>query len=109
MDGSTLSAKDKGAGEASPAAEAVGEHHVLTREELIAKVRAYHPRVKLQGIYKDYDQPLMRVAISLGRYVQDPMAETLQLWHEMPDENSLLRLDLHRLQGAVRPQRLHHL
>ena len=43
MDGSTLSAKDKGAGEASPAAEAVGEHHVLTREELIAKVRAYHP------------------------------------------------------------------
>ena len=55
MDGSTLSAKDKGAGEASPAAEAVGEHHVLTREELIAKVRAYHPRVKSELLGAAYD------------------------------------------------------
>ena len=55
MDGSTLSAKDKGAGEASPAAEAVSAHHVLTREELIAKVRAYHPRVKSELLGAAYD------------------------------------------------------
>jgi RelA/SpoT family (p)ppGpp synthetase len=55
MDGSTLSAKDKGAGEAPPAETAVGEHHVLTREELIAKVRAYHPRVKSELLGAAYD------------------------------------------------------
>ena len=55
MDGSALSAKDKGAGDAPPAGEAVGEHHVLTREELIEKVRAYHPRVKSELLGAAYD------------------------------------------------------
>ena len=55
MDGSALSAKDKGAGEAPPAGTAVGEHHVLSREELIQKVRAYHPRVKSELLGAAYD------------------------------------------------------
>ena len=55
MDGSTLSAKDKGAGEATPARAAVAGPHVLTREELIEKVRAYHPRVKSELLGAAYD------------------------------------------------------
>lgn len=55
MDGSALSAKDKGAGDAPPAEPAVGEGHVLTRDELIAKVRAYHPRVKSELLGAAYD------------------------------------------------------
>ena len=55
MDGSALSAKDRGAGEAPPAEEAVGKPHILTRDELIEKVRAYHPRVKSELLGAAYD------------------------------------------------------
>ncbi len=55
MDGSALSAKEKGAGDAPPAEQAVGEVHVLSRDELIAKVRAYHPRVKSELLGAAYD------------------------------------------------------
>ena len=59
MDGSALSAKDKGAGEAAGtevSTENQAEHrHVLSREELIAKVRAYHPRVKSELLGAAYD------------------------------------------------------
>ena len=59
MDGSALSAKDKGAGEQAgtslPADEKQDEHHVLTREELIEKVRTYHPRVKSELLGAAYD------------------------------------------------------
>ena len=55
MDGSTLSSREKGAGEAPPAEEAVGMPHVLTRDELIEKVRAYHPRVKSELLGAAYD------------------------------------------------------
>ncbi|MEZ5952779.1 MAG: bifunctional (p)ppGpp synthetase/guanosine-3',5'-bis(diphosphate) 3'-pyrophosphohydrolase [Hyphomonas sp.] len=55
MDGSALSTQEKGAGAASPADAAADEHHILTREELIAKVRAYHPRVKSELLGAAYD------------------------------------------------------
>lgn len=60
MDGSALSAKDQGAGEGAGRPAAAGESElkalaVLSREELIAKVRAYHPRVKSELLGQAYD------------------------------------------------------
>lgn len=60
MDGSALSAKDQGAGtgagKPSPAGEGdSGLPAVLSREELIAKVRAYHPRVRSELLGMAYD------------------------------------------------------
>ena len=59
MDGSALSAKDKGAGEAAGKTGSTENQaeprHVLSREELIAKVRAYHPRVKSELLGAAYD------------------------------------------------------
>lgn len=55
MDGSALSETDKGAGEAPPAGPAVDAPHVLSRDELIDKVRAYHPRVKSELLGAAYD------------------------------------------------------
>jgi len=60
MDGSALSAKDQGAGEGAGKPAAAGGSDpkplaVLSREELIAKVRAYHPRVKSELLGQAYD------------------------------------------------------
>ena len=59
MDGSALSAKDKGAGEAAGKTDSTENQaeprNVLSREELIAKVRAYHPRVKSELLGAAYD------------------------------------------------------
>ncbi|MBA28682.1 RelA/SpoT family protein [Hyphomonas sp.] len=59
MDGSTLSATDEGAGDTAgterPAAEKPAPREVLTREQLISKVRAYHPRVKSELLGAAYD------------------------------------------------------
>jgi len=60
MDGSALSGQEKGAGaNAGKTPPAPDETHGLppvpTREELIAKVRAYHPRVKSELLGQAYD------------------------------------------------------
>lgn len=59
MDGSALSAKDKGAGEAAGTTVSTEnqtkEPHVLSRDQLITKVRAYHPRVKSELLGAAYD------------------------------------------------------
>jgi len=60
MDGSALSASEKGAGANAGKAADVPEAAdalppVPTREELIAKVRAYHPRVKSELLGQAYD------------------------------------------------------
>ena len=59
MDGSALSAKDKGAGDEAgtplPADDKSSERAVITREQLISKVRAYHPRVKSELLGSAYD------------------------------------------------------
>jgi RelA/SpoT family (p)ppGpp synthetase len=59
MDGSALSAKDKGAGDAAGTIDSTENQaelrRVLSREELIAKVRAYHPRVKSELLGAAYD------------------------------------------------------
>jgi len=67
----------------------------------VPRVVAYHPRIKEEGVYRDCEQPIQRIAISSARFIQDPLAETAQLWHENGDENGLLKLRLHRLQHAV--------
>jgi guanosine-3',5'-bis(diphosphate) 3'-pyrophosphohydrolase len=60
MDGSALSVTEQGAGTGAgklvPAgAEPTGPPPVLTREELIAKVRSYHPRVRSELLGMAYD------------------------------------------------------
>ncbi|MFN7054168.1 RelA/SpoT family protein [Hyphomonas sp.] len=56
MDGSALSASEQGAGKPVPASgEPSGPPPVLSREELIAKVRAYHPRVRSELLGMAYD------------------------------------------------------
>lgn len=59
MDGSALSGTDKGAGAAAGTQTSsdvdAGPMHVLSREELIEKVRAYHPRVKSELLGAAYD------------------------------------------------------
>lgn len=59
MDGSTLSGTDEGAGDMAgterPAVSESAPRDVLTREQLISKVRAYHPRVKSELLGAAYD------------------------------------------------------
>lgn len=64
MDGSALSGPEKGAGASAGKTDAAPAHDqgtadllppVPTREELIAKVRAYHPRVKSELLGQAYD------------------------------------------------------
>ncbi len=60
MDGSALSATDQGVGGGAGKLAAAGGSEsgampVLSREELIAKVRAYHPRVKSELLGQAYD------------------------------------------------------
>lgn len=61
MDGSALSSSEKGAGAdagnkaAAPEAGGDALPQVLTREELIAKVRTYHPRVRSEMLGAAYD------------------------------------------------------
>lgn len=52
------------------------------------------------------DTTLMRGAISLGRYHQDPAAETLTLWDEDPNKNLLTLLRFHSQQERVDYSRL---
>lgn len=79
---------------------------VLYCNASVPRAVAYHPRVMQEGVYRDCESPLQRVAISAARLLQNPLAETCQLWHELPEENGLLRLHLHRLQNAVKPDTL---
>ena len=46
---------------------------------------------------------LLLQALSLARFVQDPLAEAATLWGEGSD-NLLLQLRLHPLQNAVNPK-----
>jgi len=67
----------------------------------VPRAVAYNKRVMESPAYRDYDDPSIRIAISCARYYQDPLAEACQLWHEIPDENGLLKLALHPLQRHV--------
>jgi len=75
--------------------------YIVLGDVSVPRVVAYHPRIMEEGVYRDLTSPLQRIAISCARFLQDPLAETAQLWHELPDENHLPRLHLHRLQDAV--------
>lgn len=48
----------------------------------------------------------VRQAISLGRFKQNPLAEVLQLWHEDPNNNRCLTLNLHPLLKQVNISKL---
>jgi transcription elongation factor SPT6 len=47
-------------------------------------------------------------AVSLGRYVQDPLAETLNLWSHRPKENLVLKMALHPMQDMIPTKELHN-
>jgi len=74
---------------------------VLFCDAAVPRLVAYHPRLKEEGVYGDCANPQQRIAISAARFIQDPFAETAQLWHEKPEHNQLFQLSLHRLQHAV--------
>ncbi|CAE7440803.1 emb-5 [Symbiodinium natans] len=73
---------------------------------IMPRVIAYHKRVMESPAYRDYVTPAHRIAISCARFFQDPLAEACQLWHELPDENGLLKVDLHHLQHDVPREQL---
>lgn len=60
--------------------------------------------------YSRFVQPkdeTIKEAVSLGRYVQDPLAETLNLWSHKPSENLVLKMSLHPMQRLVPLKELH--
>ncbi|CAK9066173.1 Transcription elongation factor SPT6, partial [Durusdinium trenchii] len=73
-------------------------HYVDTT---VPRAVAYNKRVMESPAYRDYTIPSHRMAISCARYHQDALAETCQLWHELPDANGILKLALHPLQADV--------
>eukprot|EP00930_Biecheleria_cincta_P033868 TRINITY_DN23440_c0_g1_i1.p1 TRINITY_DN23440_c0_g1~~TRINITY_DN23440_c0_g1_i1.p1 ORF type:complete len:2025 (+),score=362.66 TRINITY_DN23440_c0_g1_i1:63-6137(+) len=80
--------------------------HVMYANIDVPRSVAYSQRVMESDAYRDYAESAHRIAISLARFHQDPFAEAAQLWHELPEENGLFTLKLHRLQGYVRKDRL---
>lgn len=53
-----------------------------------------------QKYLKDYPE-LVKEAVSMARYIQNPLAETLNLWDDDLDKNLLLFLSFHPLQPMV--------
>ena len=58
-----------------------------------------------QKLLKGYDQ-IVKQAVSLARYQQDPMNEILNLWSFVIQENQALNLNLHPLQKMVNQAKL---
>lgn len=79
---------------------------VLFGDPTVPRIIAYHPRLMEEGIYRDFKVPQQRIAISAARFCQDPLVEVCQLWHELPSENGIFKLRLHRLQEVVPKIRL---
>lgn len=50
--------------------------------------------------------PLLKEAISTARFIQNPLAETLNLWSDNDKANGLLQLSLHEFQHLVNPYKL---
>lgn len=49
---------------------------------------------------------LFKEAVSTGRFIQNPLAETLNLWSENENANGLLQLNLHQFQHMANPYKL---
>jgi transcription elongation factor SPT6 len=68
------------------------------------------PRIYANSIYGDNAFPKynlsLREAVSLGRYIQNPLEEILQLWNENRNKNYCLKLNLHPLQNCVNQSKL---
>ena len=58
--------------------------------------------------YVDNRDETVREAVSLGRYVQDPLSETLNLWSHKPSENLVLKMALHPMQHLIPLKELHN-
>ena len=56
----------------------------------------------------DHRDETVREAVSLGRYVQDPLSETLNLWSHRPKENLVLKMALHSMQNLIPAKELHN-
>lgn len=61
--------------------------------------RIFSNSQRAKRMYPEYTQQLLQ-AVSLARFYQDPLAETLGLWSD-PNENNILSLKLHDLQNEV--------
>lgn len=48
--------------------------------------------------------PILREATSLARFYINPLAESLNLWHEKMDKNGCLHINMHPLQNMVSRQ-----
>ena len=44
---------------------------------------------------------VLREAISLARFKLNPLAEVLNIWHERPEQNGCLSINLHPLQNML--------
>eukprot|EP00927_Polykrikos_kofoidii_P033971 TRINITY_DN28813_c0_g1_i1.p1 TRINITY_DN28813_c0_g1~~TRINITY_DN28813_c0_g1_i1.p1 ORF type:complete len:1906 (-),score=338.66 TRINITY_DN28813_c0_g1_i1:99-5756(-) len=92
--------------EKSIADEFVMRPKIIFGNPTVPRVVAYHERLKDSGAYRDLPNPQYRMALSAARFIQDPLSETCQLWHERHAENGVLSLNLHRLQHALPRDRL---
>mmetsp|Transcript_11118 Transcript_11118/g.39321 ORF Transcript_11118/g.39321 Transcript_11118/m.39321 type:complete len:2003 (+) Transcript_11118:82-6090(+) len=79
---------------------------VVLCDPTVPRLVAYDQRLMKQGAYQDCVSGLQRIALSMARYAQDPLAEICQLWDERPQDNVLLKLRLHRLQDVLPRNRL---
>ena len=66
--------------------------------------RLYSDSHRGRKAFPDFN-PLLRQAVSLGRWLQSPLAETLGLWTD-PNEILTSRLRLHRLQKLIPEKQL---
>lgn len=91
MDGSTLSSTDKGAGDEAgtpvPADTESRQPAVLTRQQLISKVRAYHPRVRSELLGAAYD--------FAKKHHGDQLRDSGDAYYSHPVEVASLLADVH--------------
>jgi transcriptional accessory protein Tex/SPT6 len=50
--------------------------------------------------------PIVKQAVSLARFEQDPLIEILNLWSFVPSENQVLQLNLHPMQKLINQAKL---
>merc|ERR1719215_2035730 len=65
---------------------------VVLVDPTVSRLDPYDKRCSEDGVYRDLEKPSQRIAVSLVRFMQDPLAETCQLWHESSEENAMLHL-----------------
>lgn len=65
-------------------------------------------RSEVSKEYINHFDQTVREAVSLGRYVQDPLSETLNLWSFRQNDNLVLKLALDPMQDLIPVKELHN-